>query len=392
MKNACSRTARAVLMALSMSCELCLGVEHGAVENIITALLKFPAQRNVNITARQTTIVFCSFDPVSRLLNSDSHLNKELVDKLRHLTAQDSGVVSNVQTCVYSFRDQTVLVKNAGLDPRTKLLEERILTAHDDVFSCKMFVGSRLTNYSYIGEICPRVGSVPTGVPCYLSKAILAEWLRSAPDAVCAAGTSSAGSNCYVLTVSAPVESPIRKYELFVRINDMCPIELSSCLSDGKVYAITRLEFDGDSASGFCKRASTRVFSGEHVFKESLWERIGVEKDDSALGNGKDSFFTIGTQVLDRRFIKPITYSYGTRMPNEEEVKAMLKDARGVVNYQRATHSKAELEKLRAYRLSLSGASDRRRAVARVAVALGMVLPLLLGYWAFRRRRLDKQR
>jgi hypothetical protein len=62
----------------------------------------------------------------------------------------------------------------------------------------------------------------------------------------------------------------------------------------------------------------------------------------------------------------------------------MLRDPRGVVKYQRATHSKAEVERLMAYRLSVRAASDKRKALsgighARILVPAYHVLGIPLG-------------
>ncbi len=391
MKCYISTRISVVAAALLTTGVLCHAGDQGNADRILTALLKSAKLKNINIIAQETNHVFNQFDPAAELLESSSKLSKEVIARIRPLAAGRSAVLTYARMCVYKFRQDTVLVTASGLNPQTKLIAERTLVTPGQVFVSRTFVGTKGTNTSYQGEIYPRLGKTPIGWPFFLSKATLADWLSNAPGMRCDVSVSSRGANCYVVTLPAPVESPVNHYALLFRVDGIQPLELRSYLANEKLYSISELEFHENARPSFCKRARTQVFSGDQVFKETTWELIAVEDDASPLNDSVNSFFAVGTHVSDRRFAKPIDYTYGTRLPNEAEIKAMLATPRGIAKYERATHSKAELEEFQATRLRMRAALNIRKAAVRVViVSVGVLAPLFLAFRVYQRWRSDK--
>lgn len=360
------------------------------VNRILNALSQNRVQlENIKITARETNVVFNEYNPVFRLLDSNSHLSKRDIEKIKPLLSKSSDIVTTVRTHIYQFRKDLVLTTSPGLDEQTRQIEERTLVTASDVFVSRSFLGrDGNTNVTAMGEIYPRAGDMVVGWPCFLSKSILAQWINNGAGADCSLGLSSQGIDCYVVSLPPFTQSGGMNYKLFVRKDDLNPVELGSYSADGKPYSISQLEFGGNDHPSFCKRATTRIFNGSHVFKETAWNLIAIEKDDTPLIESIDSFFAEGTQISDMRFFKPIAYTKGTRLPNAEEIKGMLESPRGVVHYQLATHSDAELAKLAATASRLGAESKRKTNAIRILIVCVALAPVLMAIlWAFKSRR-----
>jgi len=355
---------------------------------VVAALSVGQVLAGLSITARETTLVFHNNDPLAQLLESKAALDKDAVKKLAEFPKPQGGVATNEYTRTYQFQDDEVLVTAKGLNVETRQLGEATRVTSKAVFRYRTFLArDGGTNGTCLGEISPRNGNSPVGWPCFLSKRALAEWVAQSPDDRCAREETSQGVGCYALTLPAPTGTPIRYYRLRVRASDLSPVELVSYSQDGQVYSTSELEFDGNVHSSLCKRARTRVFSGGAVFTDSIWEIVGVERIESSAMQDLDSFFPVGTLVSDQRFAKPIVYRQGVRPPNVSEVQAMLASPRGVAIYESATHSEAQLAKLKVNRARHRAESKTRQNVVRIAACAVLLVPLVWGVLAWRRRQ-----
>jgi hypothetical protein len=370
MTNALAKIAGVTVLGLLIGSSISHADNQSNLDRIIVALSHAAEEKNIDVTAHETDVVFTALSPLSRLLSSNQKLCKQLgIGETYQGSLGHSVIVTNIRTFVYKFRGDGVLVLAQGLDPQTHLSEQRTLLTSSLVFTSRTFTGNGDTNITYQGDIYPRSRNSPVDFPVFLSTTTLGEWVRSATSASCSVGLSSRGTNCYIVRLPPPVQSPLNCYELLLQLNDLRPVEMRSYLADGKPYSITTLELYKDNRSGFCRRADTRVFCGEQVFKESVWETVEIKANQSPLIDDIDSFFTVGTFVSDRRFAKPIEYTSGIRLPNQAEIAAMLKEPRGVAMYQRATHSEADRMRYAAAHATKRVASNRYKLVIRLVIA-----------------------
>ncbi|HET7624158.1 MAG TPA: hypothetical protein VFM25_02745 [Verrucomicrobiae bacterium] len=344
---------------------------------------------DVKITARETNIIFNDYSPVSRLLNSRSSFSNEELKKLKTFANSNTGITTNIKTCIYQFGEDTLLINILGVDKQTGEAGAKTFVTTTNVFMSRTFLGrDGNTNITEIGEIYNKTSNV--GLPHFFNKFILAQWITNSDEVSYTTGKSLHGYDSYIITFTPPTKSPVANYKLFIRLVDMEPVELDSYFSDGKPYSISELEFQNHDHPTICKRAATRIFSGEHVFREIFWEVAKIEKTPPTMAENIDSFFSEGALVSDKRFSKPIIYTQGRRLPNDSEIKEILKSPRGVVKYQLATHSDRGLAIIAATRAKLiSEANNPVRVVIRVVIFIVFLLPpVLFIFIAFKNRRI----
>lgn len=376
----------ALLLAALMATTVPVKANAAAADELLArALPDLGALENANVTAREVSVVFEEHNPISQLLKPGSPLSESDRNQLASVAAKvSSAITTNGRSHRYQFGRHETLITSFVTNQQSGQIAERILVTPGAVFTSRTFQGEAGNSNTVFGEVSARQPNAVVGWPCFLSKATLRQWASSALRVAHATGTSSKGENCDVLTLTIATEGPVKTYRLFLRTSDASPVELRSFLPDGKLYSSSELVFAEGKNLGMCQRAMTRIFTGEAVFKQSTWEITGVKEDESVLIASLDSFFPVGTHVSDRRFAKPIDYTYGTRPPNDEEVREMLRSPRGRVRYERDTHSEAQVAGARAMQSLAREKTRGRAALIRLIVGAAILTPLAV--WCVRLR------
>jgi hypothetical protein len=346
---------------------------------------------NVTISARETNMIVGRHEAAVRLLQSSSGLTQEQIREMSVSFEQPPVPVVSVRTCVYDIRAEGVLTTTRGQAGAIPI-EEKTLVTSNEVFHLRLFAAEDESGVSQaLGEIQSREPGASPGTPLFLSKAMLADWIRTAPDASCTTGVSSRGEHAYIVSLPPPRGAPIASYKLVVRTQDMRPVELNSYFSDGRLYSATELAFSGAAEDSLlCERATTRIYSAGSLFREITWQRIATEPSDATSLAGQDLFFPPGTLVSDRRYSKPMTYTRGTRPPDRDEINAMLNHPRGVVRYELATQTEETKAALLTARSQAVAREMHRRRIRLAVLSLMTALSVIAAVVMIRHCRANR--
>src|SRR5581483_6772468 len=294
-----------------------------------------------SISAEETAITYKANHPaLNHIELLKDHLSKEAIAELEKSRATDLAASTNTASVIYSIGSDVITIKTSRLDDgRHATLEEKTVNTSNAVFESHLFLSSsnKISGNSTIGEISNRRGSDVVGLPLFLSKQTLYGWLTSAEGLSLRTGTSLSGTPCHILDITRGSESPINKYELFISMTELSPIELNSYANEGSLFSRTRLLFDTQNQPSVCINADTEFFNNGQVFRHIGWRRKLIHPEDKPLQVDLQTFFTSGTRVSDQRFSKTLSYRVGFRLPTQEELQIMLTNANGIPIYEAAT-------------------------------------------------------
>jgi hypothetical protein len=300
-------------------------------------------------------------------------------------TASKQVIQTNFCSYIYRFGKDAVFITCERRDLAGDLTQERkTLIQNDEIWEYTDFhkgVSNGEMN-SNVGSIERRKERVLVGVPAFLSKSTLYDFITKSPSANVEIGTSSKGTNSYVIKISCPPKSLVDSYRLYLNSNTLMPVELNSYLPDGSVSSLTTLQFeDSGEKSNVCKRAESKIFSGGALIMQSFWLSVSLEKDDLPIKEAKDldSFFPPLTRVSDRRFARPFLYHMGRRLPNSNEIDLILSSSNGVAKYEAATTSGRGMP--------LDGAVVAKKPSWPILAVLAFLAFVPMAYWAFLRIR-----
>jgi hypothetical protein len=294
------------------------------------------------ITVIETNVTFQAKHPAIEALRA----HPEMRDKLEHMLKNARSDQTNIVSHVYSFQENAVWIESLAKDHMGKPVHRETQAGDkQEIFSSLAFLDVpetvvRSAN-NITGEISrPEKGPVP-GVPLWLGRGKLGEWLRDASAVTCSHGTGRGGEDGLDLNVtSGPsvVAGPNLPCRLLLRASDLTPLEFDIYGPNGAVQYGTEIQF-GDCGHGLflCKRATTRVYNGTLLYKVSTWQLISAEPEKPREPPTVASFFSEGTQISDKRFSRPLTYRLGLRPPTEAEIQRMLTNKTGVPLYEAAT-------------------------------------------------------
>jgi len=270
------------------------------------------------------------------------------------ITARETNIISpqlvtktekqtNVCDYVYRFGDSIVSISCRKFDWFGNLIgEENTFLTNEEVWQSNKTpeesAGGK--TLSGRGSIQPRNSKLLSGVPVFLSKSTIKDFILNSPNADLEIGDSSKNPNCYLIKIFTPPKSIVGSYKLVLDSASLVPVEFNSYLPDGKPCSLTELQFlKNDDSSIFCKQARVKLYSDGAVIADSIWTIEKIEKDGLPLKENFESFFPPLTRVSDRRFAKPIAYHMGRRLPTSNEIHLMLTmpAGKGVARYEAAT-------------------------------------------------------
>lgn len=294
------------------------------------------------ITAIETNVTFQANHPAIEALRA----HPEMRDKLEHMLKNTRSGQTNIVSHVYSFQENAVWIESLARDHLGKSVHrETQVAANDKIFSSLAFLDIpetvvRAAN-NLTGEITRQdKGPIP-GVPLWLGRGRLGEWLRDGSAVSCSHVTGRGGEDRLDLNFrSGPsvVAGPNLPCRLLLRASDLTPLGFDIYGSNDEVEYSTEIQF-GDCGHGLllCERATTRAYSGKLLYKLSTWQLISAELEKPRDPPTVASFFSVGTQISDKRFSRPVTYRLGIRPPTEAEIERMLTNKTGVPLYEAAT-------------------------------------------------------
>lgn len=287
---------------------------------ILNALPQVPAGllSGYKVSARETNIVFGQ-------LNSATKSSKQ----------------TNVCAYVYRFGVGVVSISCQTFDLSGKLIKERnTFLTRDEVwdYNNSHKEGTDGGSRSDWGSIQSRGSTILSGVPAFLSKSELHDFIKKSPSAIVEIGNSSKGRNCYIVKVATPPKSLVETYKLFLDFNTLTPVEFNSYLSNGTPCSLTELQFEEPGGSPFVfKKAQAKLFSEGLLIMDSSWTSENVERDGIPLKESFETFFPPHTRISDRRFTRPLAYHMGRRLPTSNEIQIMLTITNGVAKYEAAS-------------------------------------------------------
>jgi len=294
------------------------------------------------VSAVETNVTFSANHPAFEALSARPEIRKEL-ERMRR--APDVGRTSIV-SYVYSYQSDTSWMESVARDSLGKpvWVRKEVATEHETLSLLTFLdVPDAVINArnNATGELRVRDKAFLPGVPFFLGRGRLGEWLRDASDVKCSHAAGSSGENYYNLEVTtrplAP-PTPSLRFKLTLNASDLTPLEFSVYGPTGATDSRTQIEY-GEYGSGLslCRRATTQTLSGNRPYRQSVWELVSVEPEQHRETPTSASFFPLGATISDHRFSIPISYRLGTRPPTDAEIQLMLTNRTGVPLYEAAT-------------------------------------------------------
>lgn len=191
------------------------------------------------------------------------------------------------------------------------------------------------------GEIRNRQPSDFSGLPLFLSKQSLHEFISNCKLISLGFEQASAAGSIYKMNLVASVDALVRDYCVHFDQETLDPVAINTYLPNGILYSTTTLSFrvgtDGAKNKFVCNRAETTVYNDKFIRSKSVWTLSEAEEDVNVNSDNRESFIPERTRVLDTRFSKALAYHMGNRLPTAQEVQLMLTKSNGVAIYEAAT-------------------------------------------------------
>jgi hypothetical protein len=326
------------------------------------------------ITALETNIIFDQNISVLEILQSNIRTNfsKSQIAALEEMSRNNTGIVTNICSYVYKFDNGAIYISREQFNTLGKLTQKdtifvtatEVQEYHNPVKAIDGHGGN--TGWAVIRN---REGDALFGMPPYLSKSTLYNWIKSSSVQSCNTGKSLAGQDCYVITISAPPHVPIKRYKLFLQLETFLPVEFNGYLADGAIYSRTDLQFEKSAAVPVvCKRAAGQTFKNGKLWRQFVWVTGNTVDDTASLPKNAESFIPPQTQVLDQRFSKPLNYRMGVHPPTSAQIKLMLRSTTGVASYEAGINIRPGTRKI----------SGEKRNWIRAIFIIIIITPLLI--------------
>jgi hypothetical protein len=292
------------------------------------------------IQAKEITVLFDQDNSDSRealsKIEQSSKLNSSQLEELKKaLLSKPKFAGSNICQYVYNFSENLTFVSRQQFDSVGNLASNfKTLNSQNEAHDYFAPIGSQTGSAS----IRKRGNSVLVGIPIFLSKLILRDFIIGLQMVSSEVGRSSEGNECNVLTIAADRNSPVSKYKIFISLVNNEPVQIDSYYTDGSLFSQTQLQFESPNSPPFlCKSAVTRFYENGKPKRLSEWTLMAFEKDRPFPVDSVASFLPPQTLVNDERFAKPISYHMGKHPPTSDEVSLMLTSKKGVAAYEAAT-------------------------------------------------------
>jgi hypothetical protein len=330
------------------------------------------------ITAVETNVIFLPNLAAMSVLQSDAtnKLSKESLKFLRELASKKNKTETNTSSSVYQFDSKNILIFSQDYNGQSNLvLESKVLVTDGEVQS--FYYPRNTPNADKVdsrwAEIRKRFTNSLVGMPIFLSKTTLREFIVNSGTCSYNTGDSSAGKACFIFTLPFapgpfPSGSMIEGYKLFVQRDTLNPVEFNCYLSDGTLLSRTVLEFDQPGQAPYvCRKAYSQDFRDGKLYKQSTWTVKSVEEDPEGIHQDPDVFIPQLTRVCDTRFEKQLSYFKGARLPNSAEINLMLTSPHGVPAYEAKT----------IVRETASARVSKRNNTARIILLSVFLFPLI---------------
>ena len=237
-------------------------------------------------------------------------------------------VLTNIDRYVYRFGNGMIYLLDERSEALGKLTDKEMTLVTSNAileYDYNVEGAQRFANYSPSAQIRRREPNAPTGLQIFFSLDTLHHWIANAPTQSCELGQSSTGQDCYVISVTAPPNVPVRNYKIFLRSDALSPVEFDSYSTDEKISSQTFLKFeDVQTNLSICQTADAQFFLDKKLWRKSFWTVENVEKDNLPLTNDVDSFIPVHAHVWDQRFSKSLNYLMGPHPPTLDQINLML--------------------------------------------------------------------
>ena len=284
-----------------------------------------------------------------------------------------AGPKTNTVHYIYKFGNGVIYISREQFDALGKLTQrETVFVTADEIREYHNPVeADGVPGEGYVGraEIRNREINGLVGLPVFLSKSVLHDWIENSSVKSCETGKASTGQDCYIITLSGTPHSPIQKYKVFFSLDTYSPVEYDSYLTNGAIFAHTYLQFDEPGKVPFvCMKAIGQAFSSGKVSRQYVWVVQNIEEDKTPLSENAETFIPPKTQVWDQRFSKPLNYHMGAHPPTPDQINLMLTDSNGVASYESGIFIQAGTNKI---------SSERRNWIRGIFIIL-IISPLLI--------------
>lgn len=325
------------------------------------------------IFATETNIMY---DQKSRILDylKSAKPDADQTAKMLELASHFTDLETNVNSYTYSFEDSNIFIsrKQFNLAGQLSLEDETLVLSNIVCIYHHPNVAEGIGQSNLVGsaELLKRETNTLFGLPIFLSKYSLFDFVVGSKTCIYDTGSSLSGLNCDIITVERQPNSPIKQFRIYVQQDTLAPIEFDTYLAGNQMYSHGELRFESfDHKPCFCSEATVKVYNGDKLTMQSNWRFDRISKNT---GRGVENFAALlprRTQIMDQRFTKILNYHMGLRLPNENEIEAMLSNNVGTAYYEAASSSP----------LHRNGEIPRtERNWIRVAVIIIMVLPVLI--------------
>jgi len=336
--------------------------------------------KGLRVEAHTMAVTYGPKNPAANLLKetaSKPNLSKQEMEAMQKLQAfvekQRTLLTTNTASFVYQFQPGTIAVRSKESDTQGPRQATITLASNDVIYRSVTYLkpASSGKKLGPSGSIQWRTNkALVPDVPVFLSRTLLRELVDSSRD-VHVTPTNHNGIDCTAIH-ARPENTPVA-YLILLESSDGTPLEFQT-FYNGRHISSTILTFDNSGDFPFlCRRAESRSYSQGRLFQEKTWVLDSVSNAGEPLVADVAEIFRIGTEVSDQRFGKPLSYSVGSRLPTDAEIKGMLSDMRGIVRYHLATMAPANSKKV-----SLLASPLRRRLVLAVLVVFAVLAAALI--------------
>lgn len=312
------------------------------------------------LSAVSTDVVFFSNHPAIEALQA----KPEIRDALKGMVNRNGEGRTNTVSHTYSFQENALWLESLTRDSSGKPVHKQNQAAtKTERLNAEAFLDAAVSVLKHTnnltGEIKKAESGRASGVPLFLGRGTLWEWLSAASVTGRSQSTAPNGEDCFDLKFTgAPsgVDGSDLAGRLVLRASDLTPAQLEFHGPEGAVQYSAEIQF-GDAGYGLslCKSATLRYYHGKSLFRLSMWHLVAVEAERPRETPTIMSFFPARTYLRDERFARPLSYRLGSRPPTEAEIRRMLTDTNGVAValYEAATDPAGRPDSFRGRRVIL---------------------------------------